>query len=74
MSFKGGENVNDFVFLNISFFAFSSVPLEQELSKSHESVFREPSAEMAMLTIGLKVRAGCDFIPNVLGFSLFEWS
>lgn len=32
-----------------------SVPLDQEISKSHESVFREPATDMAMLTIGLKV-------------------
>lgn len=31
-------------------------PLDQEISKSHESVFREPGDNsMAMLTIGLKV-------------------
>lgn len=40
--------------LNVINLCISSVPLDQEISKSHESVFREPG-DMAMLTIGLKV-------------------
>lgn len=43
----------------------SSVPLEQELSKSHESVFREPG-DMAMLTIGLKVSASFKIVGILL--------
>lgn len=49
------------VFFPLHPIAFSSVPLDQELSKSHESVFREPG-DMAMLTIGLKVSGSFIFV------------